>query len=627
MALITLRDIRVLFDEPPLLDGVGLSVERGERICLLGRNGAGKSTLLKIIAGEVKPDSGDIARERGVTVSYLPQEVPQGLCGAVFDVVAGGLKEAGDLIAEHHAVSLKIAGQEEGTLLTRLSEIQHELEESGGWLMGREVERAIAEMRLDPAALCESLSAGMKRRVLMARALVGRPDLLLLDEPTNPLDIEAIGQLERRLLESDGALLFVTHDRMFLRRIATRIVEIDRGELSSWACDYDAYLQRKDSSLQAEDKGRARFDKKLAEEEAWLRKGVRARRTRNEGRVRALLEMRRKKSALRQRVGSVCMEAQEAERSGGLVIEAQGIAFGYSETPIVSDFSTTIMRGDKVGIIGANGSGKTTLLRLLLGDISPNEGSVRHGTNLEIAYFDQLRASLREERSVQDNICDGNTILTIGGKPRHVLGYLQDFLFDPARARSPVSALSGGERNRLLLAKLFTLPSNVLVLDEPTNDLDAETLDLLEEMLAGYGGTVLLVSHDRDFLNNVVTSTIAIEGGGKVAEYVGGYDDWLRQRPREEAQGPAAKEKPRREEPKKTSPQKLSFKEKTELKELPARIEAMEEEKAKLLTSMSLPEVYSREGGVAAALARIEAIDTELSSAYSRWADLETRSA
>jgi len=439
------------------------------------------------------------------------------------------------------------------------------------------------------------------------------------------LDIDAIRWLEEYLLNFKGSLLFVTHDRMFLRKLATRIVELDRGTLKSWACDYDTYLDRKQIDLQAEEKERALFEKKLAGEEAWLRKGVRARRTRNEGRVKALVRMRDEKRSLRQRIGSIHLEAQEANRSGKLVIEIENAAFSYPEISIAKDFSTTIMRGDKVGIIGPNGSGKTTLLRMLLGDLELQKGTLRHGTRLEIAYFDQLRSQLNDGRTVQQNISDSSQHIMVNGKQKHVLGYLQDFLFAPDRARSPVSVLSGGERNRLMLAKLFTLPSNVLVLDEPTNDLDAESLDLLEDMLANYGGTVLLVSHDRSFLNDVVTSTIVLEGEGKVGEYIGGYDDWMHQR--KEEQKPTAVQvpsKPKRE--KQAGSRKLTFNEKRDLETLPARIEEWEKEKKELFDSLSTPEVYEREGGVTEVNARIEELEKELADAYERWTDLEDRS-
>ncbi len=624
MALISISDLTVRFDDPPLLDGIRLTIERAERVCLIGRNGTGKSTLLKIIAGEGEADAGEVARERGIVVAYLPQEVPENVSGSVFDVIAQGLANQGRLLAEYHHASAALAVDANAEALARLDEVQHELEAAGAWQMHAQVERVITHMGLDADAECAALSAGMKRRVLMARALVAKPDLLLLDEPTNHLDIDTIAWLEEHLLSTNITLLFVTHDRMFLRKLATRIVEIDRGKTASFACDYDTYLDRKESLLEAETKQRAQFEKKLAQEETWLRQGVKARRTRNEGRVKTLVRMREFKRSLRQRFGSVHLQAQEAQRTGKLVIEMEDARFGYTDTPIVRDFSTTILRGDKVGIIGPNGSGKTTLLRLLLGELPLQSGSLRYGTHLKKAYFDQLRAKLDEERSVADNIADGNPLLTIDGRQRHVIGYLQDFLFAPERARSPVSTLSGGERNRLLLAKLFTLPSNLLVLDEPTNDLDAETLDLLEEMLVNYGGTVLLVSHDRSFLNNVVTSTIVLEGGGRVQEYVGGYDDWLRQRKKET---PPEGDKPKtdRAEKELTPSKKLTFKEKRELAELPARIEALETEKQERFKMLSDPQVYSRAGGVSETQARIDAIEAELARAYEQWAELEGR--
>lgn len=628
MALLTLRDVTLAFDEPPLLDQVGLNVERGERLCLVGRNGTGKSTLFRIITGEQRPDSGEIARERGAVIALLPQEVPQDLVGPVFDVVAGGLQEKGKLLSEYHDVSSKLGGKNDEAMLDRLESLQHQLEMTDGWNAHAEVERVITHLRLDADALCESLSAGTKRRVLLARALVSKPDLLLLDEPTNHLDIDTICWLETYLLENEATLFFITHDRQFVRKLATRIVEIDRGKLSSWACSYDAYLTRKEAALEAEEKQRALFEKRLAQEEAWLRKGIRARRTRNEGRVKALLRMREQRQTFRDRIGSIHLEAQEAQRTGKLVIEAEDLAFSYGDLDLVRDFSTTIIRGDKVGIIGQNGSGKTTLLRLLLKELEPKSGSVFHGTNLSIAYFDQLRAQLNETASVQDNIADGNPFLTVNGVKRHVVGYLEDFLFESSRIRSPVSVLSGGERNRLMLAKLFALPSNVLVLDEPTNDLDADSLELLEDMLVQYEGTVLLVSHDREFLNHVVTSTIALEGNGRVAEYIGGYDDWIRQRPRIEASVPETKkveEKPRREKVKLTGPQKLTFKEKQELEQLPSRIEALEQEKHDLFHSMADPKVYEQSGGVAAVQARLASVEQELTQAYDRWAELEER--
>ncbi len=628
MALLSISNLTVAFDDPPLLDGIGLNIERGERVCLIGRNGTGKSTLLKIIADEFDHDSGEIARERGSIIAYLPQEVPNSIDGLVFDLVSEGLAEKGKLLADYHRISSALSKGEgnDKMLLGQLADVQHELEACGAWQAHNEVERVISHMKLDADAECSSLSAGMKRRVLMARALVARPDLLLLDEPTNHLDIETIAWLEEYLLASEITLLFITHDRMFLKKLATRIVELDMGALNNFSCNYETYLKRRDALLESAARDRNRFEKRLADEEAWLRRGVRARRTRNEGRVKALKRMRDEKLSLRQRMGSIHMEAQEANRTGKLVIEAEGISFGYTERPIISDFSTTIMRGDKIGIIGPNGSGKTTLLRILLDDLKPQNGSVRLGTNLQIAYFDQLRSQLDEGKSVQDNICDGNPFIMIDGKQRHVIAYLQDFLFPADRARSPVSILSGGERNRLMLAKLFTLPSNVLVLDEPTNDLDTESLDLLESMLANYGGTVLLVSHDRSFLNNVVTSTIALEGGGRVAEYVGGYDDWVRQsggkEKTKEKKKPSCEDSNRK---KNEGPRKLSFKEKRKLAELPEQIDALEDEKKKLLEALSDPKVYERTGGITETQKRLDEVEKELVIAIDLWAELEER--
>ncbi len=520
MALLSLRDVSLAFGGPRLLDHVDWSIERGERVCLLGRNGEGKSTLLRLVEGQLEPDEGEVIRQQGLRIARLPQEVPEGRGGTVADEVAEGLPDAGH--GPGHA--------------------------------DHRVEAVITRMGLDADARFESLSSGMKRRVLLARALVADPDILLLDEPTNHLDIEAIRWLEDFLIRYGGTLVFVTHDRAFLGRLATRIAELDRGRLDDWACDYATFLERKEQLLAAEERQAALFDKKLAQEEVWIRKGIQARRTRNEGRVRALKAMREARRRRRERQGTARMQLQEAERSGSMVIEAKGVGFGYGEgegegdaaRPVIRDLTATIMRGDKVGIIGPNGSGKTTLLRLLLGGLEPQEGTIRHGTNLEVAYFDQLKATLDEEKTVQKNVSDYDMI-PIDGQSRHIIGYLQDFLFPPERSRSLVKFLSGGERSRLLLAKLFTKPSNVLVLDEPTNDLDIETLELLESLIVGYQGTVLLVSHDRAFLNDVVTSTLAIEADGRVKEYDGGYDDYLRQRREEAPAEPrAAPPRPRR---------------------------------------------------------------------------------
>jgi len=625
MALINLKDIKVGFGSPMLLDGVDLQIEKGERVCLVGRNGAGKSTFMKIISGQLEPDGGQVTRLPGLRVAMLQQDVPAGLTGRVFDVVTGGIGDVTALMARYHAA---LRALEEGAdAMAELEEAHHELEHRGCWQATQKVEEIISRLSLPADAEFSELSGGFKRRVLLGRALAAGPDLLLLDEPTNHLDIESITWLEEFLLGYGGTLLFVTHDRMLQQRLATRIIELDRGGLHNWQCDYRSYVERKDALLENEARVNALFDKKLSEEEAWLRQGVKARRTRNEGRVRALMEMRKLRSERRSLEGSANLKALESDISGRLVIEAKAVSFSYnSETsagPAIRGFSTLIMRGDKVGIIGPNGSGKTTLLNLLLGKLKPSEGTVRLGSRLDIAYFDQLRAALDEERTVMENIGEGNDQIIIGGKPRHLIGYLQDFLFTPSRARTPVKALSGGERNRLLLAKLFSRPSNLLVMDEPTNDLDSDTLDLLEELLSAYSGTVLLVSHDREFLNNVVTSTVAFEEGG-LNEYVGGYDDWLRQRQvRKPAKAEAA---PKQERQKKERPAKLSFKEERELGELPGKIEALEAEQHELSAAMADPGFY-RQGGqkAAAAKARMDEVECLLRECYSRWEELETR--
>jgi ATP-binding cassette subfamily F protein uup len=589
MALLSLREIRVAFGGPPLLDGASLQIEPGDRICLLGRNGTGKSTLLKVLNGEIAPEEGGIVRQQGVTVALVPQEIPPALSGTVYDVVSGG--------------SAGIAA-----------------------------EKAISRLGLSPGGDFGTLSGGMRRRVLIARALARNPDILLLDEPTNHLDIDGIAWMETFLLREARTLLFVTHDRMFLRKLATRIVELDRGRLRDWACDYDTYLERREADLSAETAQRARFDKRLAEEETWIRRGVKARTTRNEGRVRALERMREERRARREQAGSVRMQAQHAVPSGRLVVEARGVEAGYGDRPVIRGFSTTILRGDRVGVIGPNGSGKTTLLRLLLGEVPPRTGTVRLGTRLSVAYSDQLREGLDEERTVAENLGDGGDTVTVNGRPRHVIGYLQDVLFSPDRARSPVRVLSGGERNRLQLAKLFTKPFNLLVLDEPTNDLDVETLDLLEDLLLEYAGTLLLVSHDREFLNNVVTSTLAIAADGTVDEFAGGYDDWRKQRGEIPPPGPGTipptREKPR---PKREGPRKLSFREKRERSELPGRIRdaaaeiaVLEGERDALQRSMADPAFYRQpREQVAQGMARLNAVHAEIEEAYRRWDSLE----
>ena len=592
MALLSLRNVSLTLGGPRLLDQVELQIEQGERLCLLGRNGEGKSTLLRLIRGEIEADEGEVIRQQALRIALLPQEIPRQRDGTVTDQVAGGLNDGGhpSLASDHR------------------------------------VQAVVSRMGLDPDARFEDLSSGMKRRVLLAQALVTEPDILLLDEPTNHLDIESIRWLETFLLRSGGTFVFVTHDRVFLEQLATRIVELDRGKLYDWACDYPTFLKRRDEVLTAEARQQELFDKKLAQEETWIRKGIEARRTRNEGRVRALKAMRELRRQRRERQGTARIQALESERSGTLVIEAKGVSFGYDDRPVIRDLTTTILRGDKVGIIGPNASGKTTLIRLLLGELPAREGTIRHGARLELAYFDQLKATLDEEKTVQQNISDYDMI-PIDGQPRHVLGYLQDFLFTPERSRSLVKFLSGGERSRLLLAKLFTRPSNLLVLDEPTNDLDVETLELLESLLVEYQGTVLLVSHDRAFLNDVVTSTLAIETDGRVKEYEGGYDDYLRQR---------VEEKP------------AELRAASVISKAPASPAAPEPQDAQLQGAaragiaagvgsrrsspslrelhdlMADPSFYKRDGSaIAQTKARLAELERDLATAFERWERLE----
>jgi ATP-binding cassette subfamily F protein uup len=624
MALVTLRNIQLGFGGPPLLERVNLTIRAGERICLLGRNGAGKSTLMKLLDGGLQPDEGDMEVRQNARICRLTQQVPTDTEGSVFDVVAEGVGELAQLVRRYHQVSNLVADGDEKSL-QRLAQVQHELEAVDGWQAEQRVEAVISRLSLDPDVAFTQLSGGLKRRVLLAQTLVLEPDLLLLDEPTNHLDIESIDWLEEFLLSYGGTLLFVTHDRTFLRRLATRIIELDRGRLSDWPGDYDNFLRRKEEMLNAEAREQARFDKKLAREEVWIRQGIKARRTRNEGRVRALKKMRDERQQRRERTGTARMALQEAERSGKLVVEAEGVSYAWAGKPVIRNFATTILRGDRVGIIGPNGCGKTTLLNILLGKLQPESGSVHLGSKLEIAYFDQLRGSLDEERSVRDNLAGGSDKVDINGKQKHVISYLQDFLFAPDRSGQPVSSLSGGERNRLLLAKLFTRPFNILVMDEPTNDLDVETLELLEELLLEYQGTLLLVSHDRTFLNNVVTSTLVFEGEGAVAEYVGGYDDWIRQRKPPAAPVVASKkrEERNREKPK---PKKLGYKEQRELETLPKVIESLEAELEAIHARMADPAFYQQEGeDIAEQKTRLSEIEAELELAFQRWEELEAK--
>jgi ATP-binding cassette subfamily F protein uup len=593
MALLSLRGVSLSFGGPKLLDGVDLTIEPNERVCLLGRNGEGKSTLLKLISGELAPDDGTILRQQGLRVARLLQDVPAGHGGTVAEEVAAGLA--------------------------------HDDHGFGG--DDHRVQAVVSRVGLDPDAKFSELSSGMKRRVLLAQAIVDEPDVLLLDEPTNHLDVESITWLENFLLRYPGTIVFVTHDRVFLQKLATRIVELDRGRLADWACDYPTFLIRRDQLLAAESRERDLFDKKLAEEEKWIRKGIEARRTRNEGRVRALQAMRRAHQQRRERQGTAVIQAQEAEKSGMLVIEAEDVEFGYGERSVIRDFSTAIIRGDKVGIIGPNGAGKTTLLNLLLGRLEPREGTIRRGTNLEVSYFEQLKSTLDDEKTVQKNVTDYDMV-KIDGRERHVLGYLQDFLFTPERARTLVKHLSGGERSRLLLAKLFTRPSNVLVLDEPTNDLDLETLELLESLLVEYQGTILIVTHDRAFLNDVSTSVLVVEADGRVKEYEGGYDDYLRQREAEAPPEPRPAPTPTNPAPaadaSKAKVVKLSNLERKELSALPGRIEKMEAELAALHETMADPAFYKQDRDAIARInARLQALEADLAAGYERWEALD----
>ncbi len=626
MALIGLRDVCWGFDDPPLLDHIDLQIERGERVCLLGRNGVGKSTLFRILTGETAPDRGEVWRQQGVSVAALEQEVLSNIGGSVFEVVAGGFGDKGAALVQYNALSREIEASKSSELAAKRERLQHRLDTDGGWELLNRVENVLSRTGMDGRDRFANLSAGMKRRALFARAVAKSPDILLLDEPTNHFDIESISWMEDFILRHVKTLLFVTHDRVFLQNIATRVLELDRGSLASFACDYRTYLERRQDALDAEENQNKQFDKKLSQEEVWIRQGVKARRTRNEGRVRALMKLREAFRARRKTIGNVNMKIQEAEKTGKLVIEAKNASCSYDGKPVVKDFSTEIMRGDKVGIIGPNGAGKTTLLRMLLKEIEPDSGTVRHGTNIQAVYFDQLRIQLDEQKTVAENIGEGNDFIVVKDEKRHVISHLKDFLFSPQRCRMPVHVLSGGEKNRLLLAKLFTRPANVLVLDEPTNDLDAETLELLEELLFEFSGTLLLVSHDRAFLNNVVTSTIAFEDEGRLSEYAGGYDDWLLQRQKPEAETPPAPKSNGKNlrKPKSEKPVKLSFKEKNELQELPQTIDVLETRQKELYERMSDPDFYKEKPEEVARMKSLLA-ETEkgIESAYSRWEELE----
>lgn len=626
MSLVTLRNLVVSFGGPLLLDHINLQIDPGERLCLVGRNGAGKSTLMKLLNGEIIPDDGEFVRRQGVKIARLKQEVPHDMSGSVFDVIASGLGEVGPMLSRYHQASARLMTDFSDAAMAELERAQAALEANDGWSVEQKVETVVSKLALPADAEFSELSGGLKRRVLLAQALVTDPDLLLLDEPTNHLDVEAIDWLEQFLLDFPATILFITHDRMLLQKLATRIIELDRGRLTSWPGNYETYLERKQALLDSEAKENALFDKKLAQEEAWIRQGIKARRTRNEGRVRALKAMRDEFKQRRVQQGKARMQLQSGERSGKIVAEVEGICHSFENKEIVRDFSSTVMRGDKIGVIGPNGAGKTTLLRILLGQLEPQQGTVKLGTKLEVAYFDQHRAVLDDQKTVFDNVGDGSDSVTINGQPRHVMSYLQDFLFAPDRARQPVSALSGGERNRLLLAKLFAKPSNVLVLDEPTNDLDVETLELLEELLLDYPGTVLVVSHDRAFVNNVVTHTLVFEGNAVVNEYVGGYDDWLRQKASAESASTKAVNK--KDTPKETAKpkasKKLSYNDQRELDALPKKIEELEAQVEDLQQQLADPKLYQQGSEKMSTLqTAFEAAEAELASTFERWEQLE----
>ncbi|MDO8535574.1 MAG: ATP-binding cassette domain-containing protein [Candidatus Omnitrophota bacterium] len=629
MSLVSLQEISLAFGGPAIFDKLSLQIEPGERIALLGRNGTGKTTLMKVMDGQLEVNEGEVFIQKGIKVAYLPQEVPIDIKGTVFDIVLSGLGDRAKLLSDYHHLAHLLQTDHSPALMRKFDTLQSELDHTGGWDMSHEVDNVITRMKLDPDSDFAALSGGQKRRVLLARALVLKPELLLLDEPTNHLDVDSMIWLEGFIKDYEGAVFFVTHDRVFMSHLATKIMELDRGKIYSWACDYKTFLERRQAMLDNEAAQREEFDKKLAQEEVWIRKGVQARRCRSEGRVKALERLREEKKAQRKEVGQVRMHSQKAAVSGQLVIKTFGVGFSYGDNCVVGDYSTQIMRGDKIGIIGPNGSGKTTLLRLLLGQLPPQKGKVKLGTNLEIAYYDQLREQLDEEKTVAQNICGESDTVMINGKPKHIIGYLQEFLFPPSRARTPVKVLSGGERNRLLLARLFTKSSNVLVMDEPTNDLDIETLELLEELLLAYPGTILLVSHDRAFLNNVVTSTIVLEGNGVINEYAGDYDDWLRQRPLRVLPAKLKAEPVKEATPakKKALAPKFSFKETRELADIPAKIEDMEREQKEIHDLFANIDFHKIDPvRIAEAKTRAQVLAEEIAKAYERWKYLEDSS-
>ncbi len=621
MSLIALSDVSLAFGHTTLLEHASLQVEARERVCLIGRNGTGKSSLLRILADVMAPDEGRRLCSEGVRVAHLEQEVPEGIDATIYQTVAAGLGTLGQLLAQFHDASAALRG-DDARQLQQLAELQHAIDIQDGWNLSQKVEVALSRLSLPPDHLVSACSGGMRRRVMLAQALVNEPDVLLLDEPTNHMDIDAITALEELLLGFGGAVVFISHDRTLIRRLATRIVELDRGQLVSFPGDYETYLTRKQQMLDAQTRENARFDKFLAEEEVWIRQGIKARRTRNEGRVRRLEALREERRARVARSGNVSLNVDDRARSGQIVADLQAMSFGYGDAAIVKDLTLTVRRGDRIGIIGPNGCGKSTLLRLLLGQLAPQSGRVTLGTQLQIAYFDQQRAQLDPTLSVRENVSPGSDQIESAGRTRHIVGYLGDFLFTPARINSPVASLSGGERNRLLMAKLFTQPANLLVLDEPTNDLDAETLDLLEELLAEFTGTLLLVSHDRSFIDNVVTSVLAWEGDGHWGDYVGGYQDWLRQYQPREQMGSVARSAAARDAA--PAPRKRSYKAQRELDQLPHTIETLEGRQLALQQRIGAADFYRQDkAGIADALAALDSITAQLAAAYARWEALE----
>jgi ATP-binding cassette subfamily F protein uup len=629
MSLIRFEDLSLDFGEQKILTSAELAIEPAERICLIGRNGAGKSTTLKLITGQIEPDHGAVIRKSGLVVSQLEQSLPDTMNQPVHEVVRSGLTGIRALLDEYQRRS---GGRLDAQGLLDLQALHAQIDAHGGWNIEQRVEATVTELALPSDKTMSELSGGWKRRVLLARALVQKPDLLLLDEPTNHLDIVTIQWLENVVYNFAGSVLFITHDRAFLQKLATRIVEIDRGKLTSWPGDYANFVRRKEKALEDEARGNALFDKKLEQEEIWIRQGIKARRTRNEGRARALIRLREERAKRVRKDGSARIHIEEADQSGRKVIRAKNVSYGFGGEALIRNFSCKIMRGDRIGILGNNGVGKTTLLRLLLGELAPQSGTIKHGTNIEIGYFDQLRESLDPEKSVVENVGDGRTYIKLNGKDRHVIGYLKGFLFSPKRSQTPVKSLSGGERNRIILAKLFTRPANLLVLDEPTNDLDMETLEVLEERLTSYNGTLIVVSHDREFLDNVVTSVLVFEADGQVREYVGGYSDWQRQgRLLADTENPdaAAPAGPAGEKPAPgaaAKPKKLGFNEQRELESLPESIERLESRLAELQSGIADPAFYAQEHDrVQSVLAEFEVVQRKLDLALARWSELEDR--